>query len=178
MRETSSRYLRTAATQQLVRPSGAAKAARVAFNLPAGPLSGHRDRQSLSPSESGVITSPRTPLQLEPAHLRFGTPHSNSNSSSSTPQAQMPGKHELDRCFATNSSWANAVAQENPDFFPSLAQGQRPKILWFGCADSRVPESVVLAVKPGEIFVHRNIAKCVSPFSSEHRGPDPRQCPF
>lgn len=66
---------------------------------------------------------------------------------------------ELTKLFSTNTQWAAAVSAADPSFFEKSAQGQSPKVLWLGCADSRVPESVVLACKPGEIFVHRNIAK-------------------
>jgi carbonic anhydrase len=48
--------------------------------------------------------------------------------------------------------------KDTPDFFARSAIGQKPKILWIGCSDSRVPESVITASKPGDIFVHRNVA--------------------
>ena len=38
------------------------------------------------------------------------------------------------------------------------------QLLWIGCADSRVPESVVPNSATGDIFVYRNIAKYVSRF--------------
>lgn len=63
------------------------------------------------------------------------------------------------RMFSGNSEWRSFVEQEmGPDFFKDLAKGQSPKLLWIGCADSRVPETIVMAAKPGDIFVHRNIA--------------------
>ncbi|KAG2046367.1 carbonic anhydrase [Suillus hirtellus] len=57
-----------------------------------------------------------------------------------------------------NEEWAQNVIKGTPDFFTQSATGQSPKILWIGCSDSRVPESVITASKPGDIFVHRNIA--------------------
>jgi len=67
----------------------------------------------------------------------------------------------LQNLLQNNVKWAQAVREADPDFFERSSKGQSPQVLWIGCADSRVPESVVTASKPGEIFVHRNIANQV-----------------
>ncbi|KAF8892480.1 carbonic anhydrase [Infundibulicybe gibba] len=71
----------------------------------------------------------------------------------------MPVRHlSLSRLLNANAQWAEDVERSHPGFFQELAKGQTPHTLWIGCADSRVPDSVITGVKPGEIFVHRNIA--------------------
>jgi carbonic anhydrase len=60
-----------------------------------------------------------------------------------------------------NRKWAEGVSETDPEFFPTLAQGQSPEFLWIGCADSRVPANQIVGLMPGEVFVHRNIANVV-----------------
>lgn len=61
-----------------------------------------------------------------------------------------------------NDSWVDFVSKDTSGRFEQLAKGQSPEILWIGCADSRVPANEVTGKKPGEVFVHRNIANmCV-----------------
>ncbi|MFA9460464.1 carbonic anhydrase [Thiohalorhabdus sp. Cl-TMA] len=57
-----------------------------------------------------------------------------------------------------NHRWAEGVQAEHPDFFSELARQQSPAYFWIGCADSRVPANQIVDRKPGEIFVHRNVA--------------------
>ena len=60
-----------------------------------------------------------------------------------------------------NKAWAEERQRTDPKYFSRLAEGQRPEILWIGCSDSRVPEHEITNRRPGEIFVHRNIANMV-----------------
>ncbi|KAH9033414.1 carbonic anhydrase [Lactarius pseudohatsudake] len=70
----------------------------------------------------------------------------------------------LAKIFSANAQWAEAVNTADTDFFRLSAKGpQVPKVLWLGCSDSRVPESVLTASRPGDIFVHRNIANQIHP---------------
>lgn len=63
--------------------------------------------------------------------------------------------------LAGNKRWVEEKLSADPDFFERLSKGQKPEILWIGCSDSRVPANEITATKPGDIFVHRNIANMV-----------------
>lgn len=61
-----------------------------------------------------------------------------------------------------NRDWVKKQVTADADYFTKLAKGQSPEVLWIGCSDSRVPANEVTNTKPGEVFVHRNIANmCV-----------------
>ncbi|EIW70520.1 hypothetical protein TREMEDRAFT_56612 [Tremella mesenterica DSM 1558] len=70
---------------------------------------------------------------------------------------------ELDALMWSNLKWAERVNEAEPKFFEATTEGQAPKILWMGCADSRVPETVLLGRKPGDVFVQRNVANQFQP---------------
>jgi carbonic anhydrase len=59
--------------------------------------------------------------------------------------------------------------QENRGLFSALAQGgQQPKVLLIGCCDSRVDPSLIFGTQPGELFVLRNVANLIPPYSPDH----------
>ncbi|MEQ8581964.1 MAG: carbonate dehydratase [Marinoscillum sp.] len=71
----------------------------------------------------------------------------------------------MERYYSTllenNKKWVASKLQEDAEFFNKLAKGQKPPVLWIGCADSRVPANEITGTAPGEVFVHRNIANMV-----------------
>ena len=67
----------------------------------------------------------------------------------------------LPQLFAANARWADEVVAADPGFFAGLTSIQNPAYLWIGCSDSRVPANQITGLKPGEVFVHRNVANVV-----------------
>jgi carbonic anhydrase len=65
------------------------------------------------------------------------------------------------KLLENNKAWALLEKKINPNFFEELANGQNPEYLWIGCSDSRVPANQITGTKPGDMFVHRNIANMV-----------------
>lgn len=72
-----------------------------------------------------------------------------------------PSKHLCQELLDGNRKFVESQLAEDPDYFKRLAQGQRPKYLWIGCSDSRVPADRITGTEPGEVFVHRNVANLV-----------------
>jgi carbonic anhydrase len=69
---------------------------------------------------------------------------------------------EIAKLFDNNRRWAAEMESDSPGFFGRLAQQQKPRFLWIGCSDSRVPANQITGLMPGEVFVHRNVANVVS----------------
>jgi len=67
----------------------------------------------------------------------------------------------LQDLFAHNRAWAAQMERERPGFFTGLVKQQKPKFMWIGCSDSRVPANQITGLEPGEVFVHRNVANIV-----------------
>lgn len=68
---------------------------------------------------------------------------------------------DLSKLLQQNREWAARMEQERPGFFHRLRAQQRPRYLWIGCSDSRVPANEIIDLPPGEVFVHRNVANLV-----------------
>jgi carbonic anhydrase len=73
-------------------------------------------------------------------------------------QITLAQKDSYNKLIANNAEWVARRISEDPEYFTKLAKGQSPEVLWIGCSDSRVPANEVTGTKPGEVFVHRNIA--------------------
>lgn len=69
--------------------------------------------------------------------------------------------NHYEKLLLQNKAWSEEMIQMDTDFFNRLASKQKPKFLWIGCSDSRVPANEITGTDPGEIFVHRNIANMV-----------------
>lgn len=68
---------------------------------------------------------------------------------------------DIKQIFKNNSKWVQEKLNMDSQYFDKLSEGQNPDILYIGCSDSRVSAEELMGVKPGEVFIHRNIANMV-----------------
>lgn len=69
--------------------------------------------------------------------------------------------------------WKTTTFPENRDWFQKLAtEGQNPHAMVIACCDSRVAINSIFGQRTGELFVHRNIANLVPPYTPDgaHHG--------
>jgi carbonic anhydrase len=64
--------------------------------------------------------------------------------------------------FKNNEQWIAEKLKADKNYFEDLAKGQSPELLYIGCSDSRVTAEDIMGLRPGEAFVHRNIANLVN----------------
>ena len=71
-------------------------------------------------------------------------------------------KKSYEVIFENNKNWVESKLTEDKDFFKTLSASQTPDYLYIGCSDSRVSAEEMMGLKPGEVFVTRNVANVVN----------------
>ena len=59
------------------------------------------------------------------------------------------------------------LTEEQTRFRALAESGQSPEIMVIGCCDSRVSPEVIFDARPGELFVARNVANLVPPYTPD-----------
>jgi carbonic anhydrase len=62
-----------------------------------------------------------------------------------------------------NRAWVDRRNREDPTYFENLAVEHKPRFLFIGCSDARVPADLITQTSAGEMFVHRNVANMIVP---------------
>ena len=71
-------------------------------------------------------------------------------------------KKSYEVIFENNKNWVESKLAVDKDFFKTLSASQTPDYLYIGCSDSRVSAEEMMGLKPGEVFVTRNVANVVN----------------
>lgn len=71
-------------------------------------------------------------------------------------------KKSYEVIFENNKKWVESQLANDPEFFKNLSATQNPEFLYIGCSDSRVSAEEMMGMKPGEVFVTRNVANVVN----------------
>jgi len=61
----------------------------------------------------------------------------------------------------------NYFCKHEEELLELVSSGQHPKVLYIGCADSRVIPSLITNTPPGQLFVLRNVGNFVAPYKPD-----------
>ncbi|KAM9965454.1 hypothetical protein ACTFIW_005270 [Dictyostelium discoideum] len=114
-------------------------------------------RQTTSPTTTAAVTT-KAP---GPFHSHSTPQYLNCAPNCNTCTSPNVNSIEIDQLIANNHAWSTRIKQEDPGFFTHLAEAQKPRFLWIGCSDSRVPAERLTGLESGQLFVHRNVANLV-----------------
>lgn len=74
---------------------------------------------------------------------------------------EFPRFKPLSGLLQNNREIVSAITKKAPSYFTELSREHKPKYLMIGCSDARIQPNTLLGIKPGELFIHRNIANQV-----------------
>eukprot|EP00300_Choanocystis_sp_HF-7_P033833 c46266_g1_i1.p1 GENE.c46266_g1_i1~~c46266_g1_i1.p1 ORF type:complete len:270 (-),score=55.97 c46266_g1_i1:108-881(-) len=68
---------------------------------------------------------------------------------------------EMQDILSNNRKWVDDMNKRDPEFFTKLGKRQEPRYLYIGCSDARVDPTILMSLKYGELFIHRNVGNVV-----------------
>lgn len=82
----------------------------------------------------------------------------------------MPNARPLPTYLAERyRAWRALRFEEDRAWYARLAdEGQRPRAMMVSCCDSRVDAVGLFGAEPGDLFVVRNVANLIPPFTADH----------